>query len=206
MNLPRPAWNELSAHLAPGTNLDAIFDKLNTLHSEPHRHYHNARHITECLAEFQTAKHLAPEPDLLELALWLHDAIYDPHRHDNEDQSAALTRELFEPILPVHSLDQIAHLIVATKHLAPAAEPDSKLIVDIDLSILGKDPKRFDEYEQQIRAEYSFVPDALFRQKRAEILNAFLARTRIYQTTHFHDRCEKQARANLARSIARLSC
>ena len=40
------------------------------------------------------------------------------------------------------------------------------MLIDIDLSILGAPPARFAEYEQQIRAEYAWVPGILFRPKR----------------------------------------
>jgi predicted metal-dependent HD superfamily phosphohydrolase len=72
------------------------------------------------------------------------------------------------------------------------------------LSILGQPEKRFWEYENQIRAEYAWVDAAIFSQKRAEILETFLTRKRIYATDWFFDRYEQQARQNLEASIARL--
>jgi predicted metal-dependent HD superfamily phosphohydrolase len=70
------------------------------------------------------------------------------------------------------------------------------------LSILGAPAARFAEYERQIRAEYSFVPQALFAEKRRAILQTFLARPRIYSTVHFHHALEQRARANLASVLA----
>ena len=67
----------------------------------------------------------------------------------------------------------------------------------MDLAILGADEKRFVEYEQQIRKEYSFVPDTIFQTKRTEILQGFLNRPRIYGTAYFFDRLESRARCNL---------
>jgi predicted metal-dependent HD superfamily phosphohydrolase len=84
------------------------------------------------------------------------------------------------------------------------ATPDQCWLVDIDLSILGAVPARFDEYERQVRDEYAFVPEELFRRKRAEVLAGFVARARIYSTPFFRDRLEAPARANLGRSIAAL--
>ena len=81
---------------------------------------------------------------------------------------------------------------------------DAGLLVDIDLSILGANPDRFDEYEYQIRQEYAWVPDGLFRTKRKALLQGFLARTRIFNTTYFVERYEKQARLNLKRSLDQL--
>ena len=78
------------------------------------------------------------------------------------------------------------------------------LVVDIDLSILGASPDRFDEYELQIRAEYAWVDDEAFRSKRRSVLTAFLARPTIFGTAHFRRTLEPGARANLQRSLQRL--
>ena len=95
-------------------------------------------------------------------------------------------------------------LVMATCHDAQPTTADAGLLVDIDLSILGAGPERFDEYEVQVRQEYAWVPGLVFRRKRREILQGFLARPRIYATDPFHRRFEEQARANLQRSVDRL--
>jgi predicted metal-dependent HD superfamily phosphohydrolase len=76
--------------------------------------------------------------------------------------------------------------------------------VDIDLSILGAAPERFDEYEKQIRDEYAWVPGFVFRRKRAEILEGFLARPAIFSTPMFFQQLERAARDNLQRSLDQL--
>ena len=64
-------------------------------------------------------------------------------------------------------------------------------------------PARFDEYEDEIRAEYAWVPGPIFRSKRREVLRGFGARERIYVSGAF-DGDERRARENLKRSLARL--
>ena len=83
--------------------------------------------------------------------------------------------------------------------------PDQQLIVDIDLSILGAPLERFFEYERQVRQEYSWVDEAIFRSVRSRILQEFLARPSIYSTMIFRDRLERPARENLKRSIGFLA-
>ncbi len=95
-------------------------------------------------------------------------------------------------------------MIMATKHAAEAPFPDAALMVDIDLSILGREEDRFDRYEDDVRREYRWVPGTLFRAKRKEMLSAFVERESLYETEHFRSRYESQARTNLARSIERL--
>jgi predicted metal-dependent HD superfamily phosphohydrolase len=47
----------------------------------------------------------------------------------------------------------------------------------VDLSILGAETPRFDQYEQQVRDEYGWVPGPIYRHKRKAILESFLARS-----------------------------
>jgi predicted metal-dependent HD superfamily phosphohydrolase len=63
---------------------------------------------------------------------------------------------------------------------------------------------KFDEYERQIRSEYSWVPEDAFAKGRSAILSSILARARIYSTEFFYGKYEKSARENLARSISQL--
>jgi predicted metal-dependent HD superfamily phosphohydrolase len=81
---------------------------------------------------------------------------------------------------------------------------DAKLLVDIDLSILGASEEIFNEYEKGIRFEYKRVPGFLYKRKRAMLLRSFLTRAHIYLTEAFRRRYEQQARQNLARSIEQL--
>jgi predicted metal-dependent HD superfamily phosphohydrolase len=181
---------------------DPAFRELAKRYSERQRHYHTAFHIDECLAEFNAARTAAKNPVALEFAIWFHDAIYEPRRPDNEEQSAALAVEFLRPNAAL--AECVYSLVLTTKTHVPENTPDAALLIDIDLSILGKRTDRFAEYEAQIRAEYSWVPLPLYSEKRAMILRDFLARPRIFNTEVFYDRYETQARRNLAESIARL--
>ncbi|MEQ1776284.1 MAG: N-methyl-D-aspartate receptor NMDAR2C subunit [Burkholderiales bacterium] len=193
-------WQRLGAH-APSRELEALVAR----YAEPHRHYHTAQHIGECLSHFDGAHSLCERPGEVELALWFHDAIYDPRAKDNEALSAQWAlRVMREAGLAVEAQDGVHALIMATRHDALPDSQDTKVLVDIDLSILGADASRFDEYENQVRAEYGWVPTFLFRRKRKEILENFLARASIYATPHFRNQLEKKARDNLARSLSKL--
>jgi predicted metal-dependent HD superfamily phosphohydrolase len=102
-------------------------------------------------------------------------------------------------------VDAIGKLIMITSHKVAPTTDDEALVVDIDLSILGKPAERFDEYEKAIRAEYAHIPDDAFRKGRSDILQKFLARDRIYTTEYFYNKYEKSARANLERSLSLLA-
>ena len=203
MTATRERWSALWSHasLSPPT---ACFDQLLAHYVEPQRHYHTLQHISECLREFDEARGLAKEPNLIEFAIWFHDVIYDPRAHDNEERSAQFAVDcLRAAAAPSNDVARVRQLVLATKHHV-ANSDDESLLIDIDLSILGQSPERFSEYERQIRDEYSWVPADVFSEKRAEVLQRFLHRPRLYTTQHFSARYEQQARTNLAQSLLSL--
>ena len=85
-------------------------------------------------------------------------------------------------------------------HAADSAD-DTALVVDVDLSILGREPSDFERYEKAVREEYKWVPGPLFRRKRIAILQSFLDRPVIYGTDYFRELYETQARVNLEWAI-----
>jgi len=206
MNWPgRDRWRTLLRAAGASGAASGWYDRLTKAYGEPQRHYHNHQHIAECLAEFDQAAHLALQPTAVELALWFHDAAYDPKAGDNEEQSAALARQCLGECGTASPLaDSVARLILVTQHHESEAGGDAAVMVDVDLSIFGRDEKRFFEYEAQIRREYAWVPAAVFGPKRAEILHGFLVRERIFATDWFRTKYEQQARRNLEASIRRL--
>ena len=187
------AWADLGL-----ASTSKLFDQLLCAYSEPQRHYHSQQHLAECLGLFSQVRHLATHPGEVAIALWFHDAIYDVRGKSNEQQSADWAlRVLRGANADTRVQQRVERLIMATKHDATPTDCD-QLLVDIDLSILGANPERFAEYDQQVRAEYSWVPGFIYNMKRKGVLKAFLARSSIYNTSYFRERYEQQARINLA--------
>ena len=93
---------------------------------------------------------------------------------------------------------------MATAHKGRPVDDDARLVVDIDLSILGQDEQVYDLFERAVREEYKWVPWFLYRRKRIEILRSFLDRESIYGTERFRQRYESTARSNLERAIRAL--
>jgi predicted metal-dependent HD superfamily phosphohydrolase len=194
-------WNGLGVE-APG---DRLYEDLIARYLAPERHYHSLQHLDECFARLAESRQLAEHAHEIELALWFHDAIYDVRRQDNEERSASWAEEVaLRAGLSPQVAGRVRDLILATRHDAIPDSGDARLLVDIDLAILGAPAERFDEYERQVRQEYAWVPDLLFRHKRREILEAFLARPHIFSTDYFQSRYEARARTNLERSIGAL--
>ena len=194
------AWQSLRLREPEGV-LAALLDRW----AEPHRKYHTLQHLRECLALFERERASAEHPGEVAIALWFHDAVYDTSRHDNEARSADwAARVLREAGASEAVAGRVHALVTATCHGEAPVTPDARLVVDIDLAVLGAEPARFDEYERQIRDEYGFVPEALFREKRGEILRGFLERPVLFSTPACARRLDAPARANLARAIAKL--
>ena len=187
---------------APDTT---VFERLIAAYSEPHRKYHTLQHLNECFTKLEEIRTEARYPEEVEFALWFHDAVYDTKRQDNESKSAEWARETARAQnLSSDAAERAHRLIMVTRHDAEPHGMDEEVLVDVDLSILGAEPERFDEYENQIRQEYAWVPGIVFRAKRREILRGFLARPSIYSTRSFLEVYEAQARANLERAIKQL--
>lgn len=200
------SWQRLLQIVGAQCDLLGTFRQLEDAYGEPQRHYHTLAHIDACLSEFLPAYELADEPSAVELAIWFHDIVYDIHRTDNEEESAYRALAFCENAGLQRYALSVQRMILATKHATPTTNwtVDTALLVDVDLSILGQREAVFDHYEHQIRREYDWVVEAVFRERRAQLLESFLARSTIYQTDFFRDKYEGQARHNLARSIAQL--
>ncbi len=192
------AWHGLQAE---GTG-QALRDDLLRRWAEPHRKYHTLQHLRECLQLFDRVRAAADRAAEVEMALWFHDAVYDPRAADNERQSAAWAREALRHAAVSPAAAQRVHdLVMATQHSHAPATADEQVLVDVDLSILGAPPERFAEYERQIRAEYAHVPETVFRVKRRAILASFLERPAIYGLPLLQRLLERSARVNLARAV-----
>ena len=204
MDLAR--WTALWHRLGAQGEGSAVFTRLAAAYAEPTRFYHTAQHIEDCLTLLDATRTLAELADEVEAAVWYHDAVYVAARTDNEERSAELARaSLREAQVAPEIAERIKRLVLETRHENPPHEADAALLCDIDLSILGRSPEVFDLFERQIRREYAMVPEPTYRTRRSEVLRKFLSRPTIYQTAWFRQRYESRARANLERSLTKLS-
>lgn len=185
---------------------EEVYSALASAYSESHRHYHTTRHIDDCLSQLDSAASIAESPEEVELALWFHDAVYRPISSKNELESAEWARSFLRASAADGArVQRVYDHILATRHGEESLRGDAAVVVDIDLSILGREPETYDEFERSIRREYEWVPWTVYRNKRTEILSSFLGRTEIYATELFRNRFEARARQNLERAIQSLN-
>lgn len=197
-------WNTLCLRLGIAAD-GATYSELIDVHAQKHRAYHTLDHIAACLRHLDSVRDALVAPDEVEMALWFHDAVYEPFSATNEEDSAEWAADwLQERGAPKPVVARIADHILNTKSHDTPASLDGQFMLDIDLSILGTPPDIYDEFELNIRREYKRVPAFIFRKKRKAILEGFLARDAIYATTHFRDKLENIARINLVRAVSQL--
>ncbi|RPF22800.1 DUF4031 domain-containing protein [Myceligenerans xiligouense] len=197
---PSGAWHTV------GVALDARW-------REPHRAYHTAFHLAFALDALDllladAAVRGEPVPGPLawraRVALWFHDAVHDGATPADEEASAALVHDLLGPL--GGDPDEIARLVLVTAGHAP--DPDDLagcLVSDADLAILGSGSGDYVRYAHQVRAEYAHVPDALFRQGRARVLESLLATDDLFRTPWGRTRWQARAATNLATELTTLT-
>jgi len=200
--LLRERFGDLWRRMGAADDGRRIFDELLRAYREPHRRYHGVDHLRDCLEQLDTAPATGEARDLAETALWFHDAVHVPGAADNEARSAEwAARALTGAGVPEARAHQVARLVQLTDHARPADDPVGALVCDVDLSILGRPPAEFAEYERRIRAEYQRVPEPLYRMARASVLAGLLAREPLYRSDHFRALYEVGARRNLRGSV-----
>lgn len=179
-----------------------LFEELETRYAETHRAYHTLAHVQSCLAFFDGHRAQARRPAEVELALWSHDAVYDPARADNEARSAALACSRLRTLgVPHDASRRVSGLIVETA-AHRASEGDAALVCAIDLSVLGAAWEAFDAYQAAVRMEYRHVADAVFAVGRASFLRALVQREVIYANRAIREQLEVPARRNIQRALA----
>ncbi len=128
-------------------------------YDEPHRHYHNWNHIEDLLTQAEQRKILSTE---LFLAIVFHDIIYDPLSSTNEIDSADYMNMFIQN-------ETVSQAIIDTKYHIATNEV-SKLLCELDLSILKADLSKFIDFEHKIFKEYQFVDYKQYIAARVGIL------------------------------------
>ena len=184
---------------------DGRFAALQRHYLEPHRRYHTAEHLNQCLVQLDAARQHMDHPDAVELAVWYHDAIYDVTAGDNELQSARLFARHAAGILPASLVETVHELIMVTAHCrVEPSTSDQDFMVDIDLSSFGLPWLEFLRDSVAVREESPHLSDEVFYAKQRKFLTTLLSREHFYFTAFFRERHEQRARDNVSRYLASL--
>jgi predicted metal-dependent HD superfamily phosphohydrolase len=196
--------------MAPGvdrTDLEAAGLELLARYEQPHRAYHDKRHLSEVVAGVALLAEHAHDLSAVMMAAWWHDAVYEIGSDENEEASAALaTATLAGWDADPDRVLAVGDLIRMTAQHAPADhDVDGQVLSDADLSILASPKHRYAVYVTDVRREYAAVPDVAFRAGRAALLRGLLERPAIYRTPSAHERWEADARANIEAELRELA-
>ncbi|GAF52529.1 hypothetical protein [Psychrobacter sp. JCM 18900] len=191
--------------------IDRLWQDIVTRYGEPQRAYHTLNHIEQLLVQFENIKHHLAEPHIIALALYYHDAIYNPTRSDNELKSAEFATDALSPYLSTEQCQQIYALIMMTANhqidvlIDSEKYNDAAYLLDMDLSILGAPWPTYKQYAKAIRQEYKHVADDNYRDGRTAVLQGLLAHPKLYLTDHYYNQLETQARDNIKRELTSLA-
>ncbi|CEM13017.1 unnamed protein product [Vitrella brassicaformis CCMP3155] len=204
---------------------DVWFMRLVDMHLEPWRHYHTLRHISDLISLQTTHSPPVPPPCAcaISLAVWFHDAIYVPHRKDNEERSAELLEAFIQEVSLRVMHRQVADAAVlfvraTASHFEWAGASGAERLraegwgeewvqamqwfLDFDLSVLASEKEKYDAYADQIRLEYTHLAPSVYRSERAKFLRSLLDRPQLF--SHLGGTAEADARRNIRAEVERL--
>jgi predicted metal-dependent HD superfamily phosphohydrolase len=201
------AWLRTAARAGARDDVAGAGANLLGRYADPSRHYHDLTHLDEVLRNVDELADTAHAPDVVRLAAWFHDAVYDPRADDNEERSARLAESMLGAMrIDDRAVTEVARLVRLTAaHDADADDPDGAVLCDADLAILAADETRYADYVAGVRAEYAHVPDDDFARGRATVLRRLLQQRSLFRTPTAHLAWEAAARANVTAELARLT-
>lgn len=174
--------------------------------AEPHRRYHDQRHLAEVLQALRALSGPAAVPAPVLLAAYWHDVVYEPAADDNEERSADLAATTLPRLGAARvDVDEVVRLVRLTAGHDPApGDAAGALLCDADLAVLGASPERYAGYAADVRAEYGHLDDEAFRAGRTAVLRGLADRPRLFTTAPGHSRWDAPARRNLRDELVRL--
>lgn len=184
----------------PSPDGATVFAQLERLLGGPDRLFHNLDHIRECMSRLDEVAPLLDDPDAVEMAIWFHDAIYNPGDPTNEWRSAELFLAQSAGATPLFRR-RVCALILTTRHAVPARGSDRRFIDDIDLAGFAAPWDDFMRSGDLLRAEFAAHADAQYYASQAQFLERLRRRPRFFATDYFHAKYEGHAQRNIHRLL-----
>ena len=93
-------------------------------YQEPHRHYHTLEHIAAMLHEGRRF----PLDEEQQMAVWFHDAVYEPGSPHNEQKSARLAAKwLVRSGWETDAVDRVCRIVLDTKAHVPTFNASTRV-------------------------------------------------------------------------------
>lgn len=200
------AWAALLARHTSDPGTAQAGAELLAAWSEPHRRYHSVGHLRDILDHVEELAGYADDADAVRLAAWYHDAVYAGRPDDEERSAQRAEQDLSRLGLAPQLVDEVARLVRLTINHAPAAgDHNGEVLSDADLAALAVPRERYVRNTAAIRAEYTHIPDEVFRKGRMQVLVSLLEGPGVFRTDHARREWEATARENLRAEFATLT-
>lgn len=184
----------------------SLADRLLDRWSARGRRYHDPRHLEHCLDALDLLCSPGESDEVVVLAVWFHDAIYEGRAGADEEAAAVFAEESLEGLLSPTAVVEVARLVRLTAgHRVADGDVRGALLCDADLAILGTPPEAYARYCRDVRVEYADVPLADFRRGRLGVVQYLLGMDPLYRTVRGQELWASAARANLAAEANRLA-
>ncbi len=202
----RTDWIKLLSKISDDEDqIRDTFDRIVQFYNSEGRYYHNLSHIGYMLTEAGKLSTVLNDYDSFLYAIWFHDVIYDTKRSDNEEKSSEFAEKFLKSInYDVENNNKVINLIIKTKnhsHIDLNEDYDTQVFLDLDLLILGANKELYRKYAENVRKEYSFVPDKIYAEERIKILDVFLNQEYVFKTERFRKQFEQRVRKNIQSEI-----
>jgi predicted metal-dependent HD superfamily phosphohydrolase len=199
------AWNQLIARHTADPGATGAGQRLLDAWADPRRTYHCMAHLRDVLSRVDELAAYADDPDAVRLAAWYHDAVYAGLPDDEERSAQFAEGDLTELGVSPAMVSEVARLVRMTVTHDPApGDRNGETLSDADLSALAVPGEQYRRNTADIRAEYTHIPDEVFRKGRVQVLVALLESPALFRTDHGHRQWEDAARANMRAELADL--
>lgn len=191
--------------LTSTTSGDDQWQAISNAYQSRGRFYHTLDHLQAMLDRLLPLENQLEDPEMVCMAVFYHDMVYNVLRKDNEARSArAAVKFLQQTGTAQERIQACREMILATQHHKDIGLPDCRYLLDADLGVLGSSPESYRQYCRNIRKEYRLFPDRVYKPGRKNVLLHFLEMPRIYKTDIFYDQLETQARENIREELEQL--
>ena len=195
-----------SAYSQDDDFIKSSWQEIANAHQQKGRYYHNLKHLEHLYRCLVLVKKEIQDWEIVLIAIFYHDYVYNILKKDNEKQSAKKAALILDKLsFDKTRIDLCVEMINETKGHSISDNTDINHFTDADLSILGGDWQLYKTFAENVRQEYRFYPDFMYKKGRLNMLNHFLMMPRIFKTHYFFNQFETKARENLQREIELLS-
>lgn len=170
------------------------------------RSYHDPRHLEHCLDALDLLGSPGQSDEVVVLAVWFHDAVYEGRAGADEEASAVFAEESLDGLLSPAAVAEVARLVRLTAgHEVADGDVRGALLCDADLANLGAPAEAYARYCRDVRLEYADVPLVDFRRGRLEVVQHLFGMDPLYRTVRGQEFWAASARVNLAAEADRLA-